>query len=304
MHSRACAEPPNENFGRAWQSRDRIEVARVEQQRRRDQFVESPPGSAPRGDWTEVAGETPAGIEGDAMRGHRLSPQQRFKTGERAVDVHFVDKVDQCGNGRIANDLVGNREAKLVRDRPFAVPGLDVGVGFVDEVRIGRGRSYAPEQLEVARQARPAGHHGAVVLDLTWYENVPPRRIAPLERSATGRIFADAGGDDQLSQGSRAGEELTGKWSGLDELFELARPIGIEVNSEPVDDDRERRNAVSPKADGTNEAVFDLDELSASALEVSEHALRSSRFPNRDSIPGLHAIGVRDERHAACAAPE
>ena len=112
----AGAQPFNNDFGRARQAGRRVEITRIEQQRRGNEFIERPfrgPTSRYR---SKIARETPARIERHPVCGHSLLAHQCFEPGERRVHVHFVDHRDERCDRRLANDLVSVLKAHSIRD--------------------------------------------------------------------------------------------------------------------------------------------------------------------------------------------
>ena len=85
-HSRS-----DQNFGGTGKAGDGIEIARIQQQRRGDEFVERAPCGAPRGHRAKIARQPPTGIEWHPMGGHGLVPHQRFEPRQRRIDVNLVD---------------------------------------------------------------------------------------------------------------------------------------------------------------------------------------------------------------------
>ena len=148
------AEALDDDFSRARKSRHGIEVARVKQQRRSNEFIEASLRSPPRGHRTEVGRQSPSGVERHAVSGDRLSAQKRLEPGERRVHVDLVDHLDQRGDRHVRDDLVGETEALRVGNRAATVAGEHVRMRLVEDVCVGRLLAHPCEQVEVADRAR------------------------------------------------------------------------------------------------------------------------------------------------------
>jgi hypothetical protein len=73
----------------------------------------------------------------------------------------------------------------------------------------------------------------------------------------------------------------------LEQILELARLARIEIRPKAVDRDRQRRNAVGAKPRRSQEAILDLDQRRAPALELLDRVGRRFRSPDRDRAVGL-----------------
>ena len=81
-------KPLDQDFRAAGQPGQRIEIARIEDQRAGHELVQGQPPAAIEG-W-QVRRQPPAGVERPAVNDDAKPAQQRLEPGERGHRVHFV----------------------------------------------------------------------------------------------------------------------------------------------------------------------------------------------------------------------
>lgn len=167
MRARALpGQALDDDLDRAGQAGFPVDIAGVEDQGRRDEFVECELAAAARAG-EHVLGQPPAGIEGQAVRRHRQAAQQRLEARKRGHGLNPVDVMQQGGDRRVGDDAV--RAFQRLRRRNRAAPdaGVHIRMRLVDDERVGVSGAHALKKLQIGSDVRRAEANRSVVLDLT-----------------------------------------------------------------------------------------------------------------------------------------
>src|SRR6202008_1585049 len=112
-------------------------------------------------------------------------------------------------------------------------------------------------------------NHGAVVFHLPRDEDLPP--LAPtFEDRRPAFVLADAGLNDESPELAGAIKDRLVEGTVLQQPLQLARPRWIEMDSQSIDRDRQRGDAVCTEPTRTKESVLDFEERNVPALELSD----------------------------------
>jgi len=84
-------QAPDQDLGRTRKPGDRIEIAGIEQQDGRSEFIDGALGGAAGGNGAEIARQAPSRVEGHPMGRHRRSSQQGLESRQGRVHLYLVD---------------------------------------------------------------------------------------------------------------------------------------------------------------------------------------------------------------------
>src|SRR5690349_17070810 len=123
-----------------------------------------------------------------------------------------------------------------------------VRMRLVDDVRVRRAGANALKQFQIGRETAATRLDSAVVFDLTRHENVAALARRAIEFRAALPVFTEAGRDDDPLKLSGSGQQVFGKLTSLQQLFELAGLRRVEMSAKTINGDRKRRNAIGTEA--------------------------------------------------------
>ena len=199
--------------------------------------------------------------------------------------MQCVDTVDQRGDRSVALDRIGMAQGIGVGNAALAVTGLDVGVGLVDNPRVGLELARGFEQRQIGHAGAP-GQDRTIVLDLPGHQHTSAGIARGQGHRHGAAIFADTFGYGPGPQCRRASQQFRRHVRFGKDRFEIARGAGVEIDAAPVDDHRQRRHAIGPEPDRADHAILDLARHDAERVECDEQRRRRARFPRDCGISG------------------
>ncbi len=246
----------DELFGSYRPACRRIAVARIGDERRRDEFRQAATAGA-AGDGSHVCREAPAGVKGLAVAGDSAAAEQGFEAGERRQGVDGIDAGEQRRQRGVADDGIGVLECGGIGDGAVAQLCVDVRVRLEQDEGGGFGGPDTGQQVGHVGDTGAAEADRAVVADLAGDED--DAAVGRQRDFGAGEVvFGDAGGDDAGGEGVGAGKDFRREGFGLQQVFEIAGGGGIIIEPARIDDDRAGRDELGAKAGGADEAILDL----------------------------------------------
>jgi hypothetical protein len=165
------AQPFHNDFRRTREASHRINVARIDEQRRCHELVKRAPSGTTDRNWSKVTRQSPARVKRHAVRRDRLLSKQSLKSGERRINMHLINNIDKRRDGALRDNLVGVAQAKLIRDGSAPVSCDYIRMRLIENVRVRGARTHARKQLEIRGEATPAAQNRAIVFDLSRDED-------------------------------------------------------------------------------------------------------------------------------------
>ena len=240
-------------------------------------------------DWLDILGESPAGVERQAVADHELAAQQCLESRERGQHVHLVHLLEEPAHRDLGEHLV-----TPVAHLPLALAARPqarghVGMRLVQQVAVRVCLPHRPYQADVGAQRGRTEAQRRVRLHLPRHED-HPRAHRPAPGPLPHAVLGDAGCNDALAQRGGARQQLRRELAALQQLLQIRGAGGVVIDAGAIQDPRHRTGELRPQAHGSQESVLDPDERDIRG----EARRRGSASPQQQGRARRYAARVPD----------
>mmetsp|Transcript_22601 Transcript_22601/g.36916 ORF Transcript_22601/g.36916 Transcript_22601/m.36916 type:complete len:296 (+) Transcript_22601:3411-4298(+) len=290
MRHRTICQSVDDQFDRAGQATNRVEIAGIVDQRCMDEAKQSDVFAPARWHGTQVFGQAPSRIKRRTGGDHMHAAQQRLEPRERGHRPERVDHVQQLRNVGFSRNHVCQIACIKIAS---AQPCFHIRVRFVDQGCIWVGVPCGPEQSLIGRDNARAKADGGVILYLSHYQHFGPVRQIGYGTSKV--ILAQRALRHGLHQSFRT-QGLIGAHTAplLDQLFQPAGAAWVIVNAQIISDQRQGRDQFCTQAARPQEAI-----LYADCALMPDICLARPNHPGLARGACLGRIILKDQRFVA-----